>query len=100
MKAKEYAEQFEPIFYPMGKLPKELPSDDSISQLFIAFSNEFEAIFKSRNITNDKAVTAVIKELNQKWNALNKLFIKKYKWSAIREDAFITYWEKELGGLK
>ena len=100
MKAKEYMEQFEPIFYPMGKLPKELPSNESVFQLFMAFSDEFEVICDSRKITEDKAATAVIKELNQKWNALHKLFIKKYKWSPMIEDAFITFWEKELGGLK
>ena len=37
MKAKEYMEQFEPIFYPMGKLPEELPSDDSISTAYGIF---------------------------------------------------------------
>ena len=99
MKAKEYFEKFEPVFYPMGKLPKEIPTNDQIFELLMAFSKEFEVICKERKIKSDKASTAVIRELNQKWNALIKLFIKKYKWSPVREDAFINYWEKELGGL-
>lgn len=99
MKAKDYLLQFEPIFYPNGKLPKEQPSGDEIFQLFMAFSEEFEVICKERKINSDKAATAVIKELNQKWNALIKLFLAKYKWSPVREDAFINHWERELGGL-
>lgn len=99
MKAKDYFVQFEPIFYPMGKLPKVQPTNDGVFQLFMAFSNEFEVICKARKIRNDKAASAVLRELNQKWNALIKLFINKYKWSPVREDAFINYWEREIGGL-
>lgn len=61
-----------------------------ISKLYLAFVREMKQIIYTRNVKTNKAVIAVMKELNQKWNALYALYEKKYGngMSPIRRDGF------------
>lgn len=40
----------------------------------------------------NEAVIAVLKEINQKWNAICRMYEKKYGVSPLNYDAFRCYW--------
>ena len=96
MKAKEYFDKYEASFFPDGKIPNEVILNKVCFDLFLELSKEVILISKLRNTSTDKAFTATIKEVNQKWNKLSSLFFKKYKWSPLKEDGFKRWWDKEL----
>jgi hypothetical protein len=51
---------------------------DAISSLFRAFVREMKEIIYTKGVQTNRAVAAVVKEQNQKWNALCRLYEKKY----------------------
>ena len=55
--------------------------------MFFEVEAEIETICKSRNATKDSAKVSAVKEVNQKWNKIRDLFIKKYTASPLQKDA-------------
>jgi hypothetical protein len=53
-------------------------------------------IMKTRNVQFDRGVMGIIREQNDKWNALRNLFIKKYGASPITHDGFAIAIKKDL----
>lgn len=96
MKAKDYFNKYEASFFPDGKVPETFIPNKVYFDLFLELSEEVISISKLRNASSDKATIAIIKEVNQKWNKLGSLFIKKYKWSPLKEDGFKRWWDKDL----
>ena len=98
MKAKEYFEKYE------GDIIKEAMSGDAkgdgpSAKMLIEFTKEMKQIIEARHVRIDRGVIHVIREQNQKWNAVANLFEKKYGVSPIKRDGFYKVMQKEIGGL-
>lgn len=84
MKAKEYYEKY----------AAELLSGDydtvkqAEEKLTIEFMDEVSAISEKRKVSRPEALVDIIKELNQKWNALRSLFIKLDRKPVLAENGF------------
>lgn len=98
MKAKEYFNQYEEgiVSEYNAKASGETPKASAAYSLFLAMSNEAFAIMKERNCKREASCAGVIREINQKWNAINTLFEKKYKISPIVRNGFINAWVEFL----
>jgi len=104
MKAKEYFDKYETVlidelisvnFEQYGKTPMEELSDNE----FVATKNllkdmvtEMEDICIKRNIVLQASFVSVLKEMNQKWNAISVLFKNKYGYSPLKKDGLKNYW--------
>lgn len=95
MKAKEY----------YAKYHDQLLSEDdqnsleAISSLIYDLSMELKSLCETRNAKTDNAARSIVRELNDKYNAIVALFEAKDGGSPIRRNGFLTYWEKKLPGL-
>ena len=96
MKAKEYFAKYEEAIWYEAHDP-EIKRNGAMAKMFIDFSAEIKSLISQRNIKSDRAISALINELNQKWNAVVGLFEKKYGVSPIKRNGFITAYRKELG---
>lgn len=71
-----------------------------LSELTIAFIHETKELIGIRNAKTDKAAIGIIREQNEKWNALVTLFEKKKKASPIIRNGFRVLMEKMMPELK
>lgn len=97
MKAIEYYEKFGEQILREFESNKEV---DGIVDLVIAFKREMKELMKERHVQTDQGVIAVIRELNQKWNALCNLFRKKNGFTPIVYNGFSMFLQKEIPELK
>lgn len=72
----------------------------AISDLIGDLSREFKTIADSRNVRWNRAAYGILKELNDKYNAIVSLFETKDGFSPIRPNGFKLYWEREMPQLK
>ncbi len=80
-KAKEYAKQY-------------LQAEDKhkvLSDIILEFFDESQELIKIRNAKIDGAIVAIIKELNEKWNA----FARRTN-GEVKEDGFINLVKSKL----
>ncbi len=96
MKAKEYFAKYDDAIWEEAHDPV-IRTDGPMAQLLIDFSGEMKYLIEHRNIKYDRAIPALIEELNQKWNAVAGLFEKKYGMSPIKRKGFSKVMRKELG---
>lgn len=95
MKAKEY----------YVKYHDQLLSEDdqnsleAISSLIYDLSVELKSLCEIRNAKTDNAARSIVRELNDKYNAIVALFEAKDGGSPIRPNGFLTFWEHKLPGL-
>jgi hypothetical protein len=89
MKASDYFEKYK----------TSINTKEGAAELFIEISKEVEEIAQKRHATSDDAARAIVKELNQKWNALARLFEKNLGQSYIIRDGFINLWRLQIKGL-
>ena len=92
MKAKEYFEKYkEAIILELayGEL-------NNTSKLFFELSEEVEHIFIARKMARSSDVSSILKELNQKWNAISSLFEKEYGFSPLKRNGFQIFWDDRL----
>ena len=89
MKAKDYFEKYE---------ERILDGDtQDISDLFIEMTKESQEIMKLRNCKSNSAAAGVVREMNDKWNAIVAMFEKKYHGlSPLRRDGFKNYFLREI----
>lgn len=89
MKAKDYFEKYE---------ERILNGDtQDISDLFIEMTKESQEIIKRRNCKSNSAAAGVVREMNDKWNAIVAMFEKKYHGlSPLRRDGFKNYFLREI----
>lgn len=71
-----------------------------LSKLVIAFIDETKSIIAQRGVKSPSAMFAVIKEQNDKWNALCNLYVKFYGTSPLNRDGFRKYMEYAIPQLK
>ncbi len=93
MKAKEYFEKYGDQILKSVKAGVNVPlrfENDPAAQMFRDFTAELREILEIRKANTFRAYRRAIEEQNQKWNAVSKLFIKKYGITPLKRDAFIT----------
>lgn len=84
MKAKEYFEKYNDAIV----VEWNQGLSDTIKILVSDLAVEIQNLWKSRNTSSKSATIAVIMETNQKWNAICRLFEKKYGRSPLKPNAF------------
>lgn len=96
MKAVDYFEQYgERIceeFKPNGDVKP-------ISDLVVAFGVEMKEIMENRHVKTDAGALSVLKEQNQKWNALCSVFEKKKGFTPIIRNGFLLYMNERIPGV-
>lgn len=80
MKAKEYLEMFEKDFQEVG-------DRQATTNLVNMLIGEIAGMIKIRNANSEGAIVSILRELNQKWNALCRLDKKE----RFKKDGFIEY---------
>lgn len=95
MKAKEYFKKYSsPVQYAiLEKSDEELKN--LAGKLLQEFISDMNDIMKARNIKCDSGTVSVIKELNQKWNALCGLF-EKNETPWIKRNGFVEFMKMEI----
>jgi len=99
MKASDYFEKYSPKLQTWSLDDQKLPpflNDHDLYTLIMDFNHETQDIIKTRHIQFDRAMPALLKEQNDKWNALCRLFEKKSGGSPIRLDGFKLFWEHQF----
>ena len=74
----------------------EAKRDEAARALLNDLMNELKEIMKARNISKDSGAISVIKELNQKWNAINR----KLSIPVLNEDGFKKIWLVQMPELE
>ncbi len=75
--------------------PDEEKRNVAASDLLKDMMNEQTEIMKSRNISTDSGAISVIKELNQKWNAINR----KLEIPVLTVDGYKKIWITQMPQL-
>lgn len=60
-------------------------------QMLYAFEGEFRSLCQSRKAVTMQARDGIIRELNDKWNAVAALYEAKDGMTVLEKDAFVTY---------
>lgn len=95
MKAKDYFAKYE----------QALASDNSdecstaIAEMLNEMNSEVQNLLKVRHVKTDAGTFPIFKEMNQKWNAIVRLFEKKYGATPIVKDGFQLYWVRKMPQL-
>ena len=87
MKARDYFEKYDTLIMEEQKNGE----IGTTKKLLLEMSDEVTAVCKQRKAVKDEAVIAVLKEINQKWNAICRMYEKKYGVSPLNYDAFRCY---------
>lgn len=90
MKAKEYYAKYG------ERLMNPETDKEALADLLTDFVDETTKIIKQRKVSTNKAVLAVIDELNNKWNALCEMFPTP----TLIRNAYLTFWYPKLGITK
>lgn len=96
MKAAEYFDKYQGRIFPMieGELTEE--QTDIILDLFREFAEEVVTLCESRLVKTNESIVSVLKEQNQKWNALCRIFVKQCGISPIKEDGLIVFYRLQI----
>ena len=88
MKAKEYFEKYEEqIMKDFGA--RGFNGFSGITDMLQEFFKEAIALAEQRHVKTDSGSIAILKEFNDKWNAVGRLFEKRYNGiNPLREDGF------------
>ena len=94
MKAKDYFEKYEERIMKGNN-----DSCEAVEEMLEEFGDETEKLIDDRHIKLVGGMVGVMKEQNQKWNALCNLFAKKYGASVLKRDALKIMWIKNIPDL-
>ena len=89
MKASDYFEKYK----------ERITTQDGVSDLFIEMSKEVGEIAKERKALTDSASRAIVQEINQKWNALCRMFEKEYGRPVLKRNGFLDFWKSKIPNL-
>lgn len=70
-----------------------------LCELLADLGAETKELIAKRKVTTDCGGTAVLRELNDKYNAVCRMFERDYGASPIKKDGFMTYWRKQIPEL-
>lgn len=91
-RAREYYEKYEDSI-------REDPEKAAVA-LLKEFSGEVKELCDKRHVKKDGAIYAILRELNQKWNALSNIVKKEQGASPIRVDGFRRFYEMKMSELE
>ena len=94
MRAKEY---YAKINEQNPKTAEEMAN--AIGNVVDGLNNEAKELIKKRRVTSDNGCIAIIRELNNKWNAIVTLFEKDYGMSPIKRHRFLELWAEKIPEL-
>ncbi|MFA7157470.1 MAG: hypothetical protein WC123_07265 [Bacilli bacterium] len=83
LKAKDYFEKYK----------ETITTEKGLQDLLTEMSTEVADIGKQRNIKTDAGLTSILREMNQKWNSLARMFEKEFNMSILKMDGFKSLWE-------
>ncbi|WP_407450030.1 hypothetical protein [Fibrobacter sp.] len=94
MKAKDYFEKYEERI-----MKKDADSIKALEDMVEEFCIETEKLIEDRHIKLVGGMVGVMKEQNQKWNALCNLFVKKHGTSVLKRDVLKNSWIENMPDL-
>lgn len=95
MKAKEYYEKYAP-----NLLSEDRETVKNAGEALTRdFMDEVSAISEKRKVSRPESLVDIIKELNQKWNALRSLFIKRDRKPVLAENGFRDLMQDQINKL-
>lgn len=93
MKAKEYY-----------KMIEETTTKDEllevVNKIIDCLNEEAKELMKSRHVKTDRRLVAILREMNDKWNAISALFEKNHGISPLARNAFLRAWANQMPELK
>lgn len=95
MKAKDYFTKYEQAL--VSSDAEECSS--AIASMLNEMNSEVQNLLKARHVKTDAGTFPIFKEMNQKWNAIVRLFEKKYGATPIVKDGFQLYWVRKMPQL-
>lgn len=95
MKAKEYYAKYKDRIASLD----DGESIQAICDMVTELSIEAKSVCDKRNVRTDCGGTAVLREMNDKYNAVCRMFEKEYGVSPIIKDGFMTYWRRQIPAL-
>lgn len=93
MKAKEYYEKYKEPLTSAKSYDENLIV---LAQLMNEFKDDFYSILELRKVKTDLGLFALIREFNQKWNALIRLFEKDFGVGILKENGFVRFMADRL----
>lgn len=94
MKAKEYVDKYGLDIVNEDTCLK--ATTDMLNEL----SGEAEKLCAMRHAVTNACLSGVLKELNQKWNAISSMIEKKYGFSPLKRNGFIEIWKDRIPDIK
>lgn len=88
MKAKEYFEKYEERIMKDFWAGGHREQYAAIREMARELSEEINVLMKKRGVKSVSGAMSILKELNDKWNAISRLFEKNYNLTPIRENGF------------
>ncbi len=95
MKAKEYYAKYRDRI--ASKDDKE--SLQGVCDMLFELGLEAQELIAKRKVRSDCGAVAVLRELNDKYNAVCRMFERDYGAPIIKQDGFMTYWRKQIPEL-
>lgn len=94
MKAKDYFVKYEASILEEYRslIAGGEPKAQAVYTLFLEMSNEASDLMEKRKCKRAEAVRGVLQEINQKWNAVNTIFEKRYKITPLVRNGFLNTW--------
>lgn len=71
----------------------------AIAEMLNEMNSEVQNLLEVRHVKTDAGTFPIFKEMNQKWNAIVRLFEKKYGATPIVKDGFQLYWVRKMPQL-
>lgn len=98
MKAKKYYERYGQAVLDEALSPEQ--KTEALAELFTAFIREMKEILTERQVKTDRGAVAVIKEQNEKWNALCAIYEKNHGMEILKRNGFLEYMKMQIPALK
>lgn len=95
MKAKDYFTKYEKALASAD--PDECST--AIADMLNKMNSEVQNLLKVRHVKTDAGTFPIFKEMNQKWNAIVRLFENKYGATPIVKDGFRLFWVRKMPQL-
>lgn len=71
----------------------------AVDEMFMGMNREVRELQEKRHIQFDRGIFPVLKEMNDKWNAVVNLIEKDYGYSPIIRDGFKNFWVAKMPEL-
>lgn len=74
--------------------------EDAVDNMFLLMNREMRGLQEKRHVQFDRGLFPIIKEMNDKWNAVVNLIKKDYGESPIIYDGYKKIWVAKMPELK